>query len=271
MMSTDQSQLRKAGRKWPWIIVGLLSVHVAGMVTAAMIATHDRSFAVVDNYYEKAVHWDQSQAILRASREMGWKVEIHASERVDPLGRRRVDLIVTDGQGGAIGHAVLNVEYFHDAHANEVRKVTLSPSGTDPSHFGAVLPMRYAGMWEYQVTVTAGDKTYIEKKTTDAEECPDLDAGRRDAMTALTIAIFTASILGSFHCAGMCGAFLAVATGDLGGGGAGRPVLQTAYHVGRLVSYLCLGAAAGAAGGVVNIAGGLAGIRPLAAGWRGRR
>jgi sulfite exporter TauE/SafE len=84
-------------------------------------------------------------------------------------------------------------------------------------------------------------------------------------MTALTIAIFTASILGSFHCAGMCGAFLAVATGDLGGGGAGRPFLQTAYHAGRLVSYLCLGAAAGAAGGMINIAGGLAGIRPLAA------
>jgi sulfite exporter TauE/SafE len=84
-------------------------------------------------------------------------------------------------------------------------------------------------------------------------------------MTALTIAIFTASVLGSFHCAGMCGAFLAVATGNLGGDRAGRPFLQTAYHVGRLASYLCLGAAAGAAGGVLNIAGGLAGIRPLAA------
>jgi len=84
-------------------------------------------------------------------------------------------------------------------------------------------------------------------------------------MTALTIAIFAASVLGSFHCAGMCGAFLAIATGDLGGGGTRRHFLQTAYHLGRLVSYLCLGAAAGAAGGMVNVAGGLAGIRPLAA------
>ena len=164
-MSTDQPEIRKAGRKWPWIVVGLLSVHVAGMVTAAMIATHDRSFAVVDNYYEKAVHWDQSQALLRASREMGWKVEIKASDRVDPLGRRRVDFVVTDAQGRAIPGAVLTVEYFHDAHGNETRKVTLSADGNDPTHFGAVLPMRYAGAWEYQVTVTAGDKTYVEKKT----------------------------------------------------------------------------------------------------------
>ena len=172
MTSTDQPQLRKAGRKWPWIIVGLLAVHVAGMVTAAMIATHDRSFAVVDNYYEKAVHWDQSQAILRASREMGWKVEIKPGDRVDPLGRRRVEFVVTDAQGRAIESSVLTAEYFHDAHASEVRKVTLSPDGSDPSHFGAVLPMRYAGVWEYQISVTAGDKTYVEKKTLTLTNAP---------------------------------------------------------------------------------------------------
>jgi len=165
MTGIDQPQIHKAGRKWPWIIVGLLSVHVAGMVTAAMIATHDRSFAVVDNYYEKAVHWDQSQALLRASREMGWKVEIKPSDRVDPLGRRRVEFVVTDAQGRAIPQAVLTVEYFHDAHAAEVRKATLSPDGHDPSRFGAVLPMRYAGIWEYELTVTAGDKTFVEKTT----------------------------------------------------------------------------------------------------------
>jgi len=165
MTSIDQPQLREAGRKWPWIIVGLLSVHIAGMVTAAMIATHDKSFAVVDNYYEKAVHWDQSQAMLRVSRELGWNVEIRPSGRVDPLGRRRVDFVVTNAQGRAIPSAVLNVEYFHDAHASEVRKVTLSPDGNDPTRFGVVFPMRYAGMWEYQVTVTAGGKTYVEKKS----------------------------------------------------------------------------------------------------------
>src|SRR5436305_116750 len=83
-------------------------------------------------------------------------------------------------------------------------------------------------------------------------------------MTALTIAIFTASVLGSFHCVGMCGAFLAVATGDLGDP-TRRPLLQTAYHTGRLISYISLGAAAGSAGRMIDLAGGLAGIRPLAA------
>lgn len=84
-------------------------------------------------------------------------------------------------------------------------------------------------------------------------------------MFPLIAAIFAASLLGSLHCAGMCGAFLAIAVGgDLG---ASKPAarVQAAYHVGRLLSYVALGAAAGSAGRLLDLAGSLAGIRPIAA------
>lgn len=79
-------------------------------------------------------------------------------------------------------------------------------------------------------------------------------------MTSLIAAIFVASLLGSLHCVGMCGAFVALAVGDTRGW---RPA--AAYHGGRLVSYALLGAAAGAAGQLIDLAGSLAGVRPLAA------
>ena len=82
---------------------------------------------------------------------------------------------------------------------------------------------------------------------------------------ALIAAIFLASVLGSFHCAGMCGAFLAVAIGDRTAGWQRAATLQAVYHLGRLTSYVALGAAAGAAGRLMNLAGALAGIRPIAA------
>ena len=85
-------------------------------------------------------------------------------------------------------------------------------------------------------------------------------------MTTLIATIFAASLLGSFHCAGMCGAFVAIATGNVS---SGRRVahwrLQAAYHLGRLVTYVGLGAAAGFAGRLLDIAGALAGVRPVAA------
>ncbi len=65
----------------------------------------------------------------------------------------------------------------------------------------------------------------------------------------------------------MCGAFIALATGRLSGeqGGWRRDVqLQASYHAGRLLTYVALGAAAGAAGGLLNLTGALAGLRTFA-------
>ena len=88
--------------------------------------------------------------------------------------------------------------------------------------------------------------------------------GTEDQMILLIWAIFLASVLGSFHCAGMCGAFLAIAIGEPKSSWRRQTALQGAYHLGRLISYAALGAAAGAAGSLLNIAGALGGIRPIA-------
>jgi uncharacterized protein len=82
-------------------------------------------------------------------------------------------------------------------------------------------------------------------------------------MLPLVTAVLFASLLGSLHCAGMCGAFLALAVGAE----PGRPAPWTAqatYHLGRLITYVTLGVAAGAVGKALNLAGTLAGIVPLA-------
>src|SRR5206468_320502 len=86
-------------------------------------------------------------------------------------------------------------------------------------------------------------------------------------MTALVLGVFLASLLGSLHCAGMCGAFLAIAVTGVGPGES-RPrqfPLQAAYHLGRLATYTALGLAAGAAGRLLDLTSVLAGARPVAA------
>lgn len=86
-------------------------------------------------------------------------------------------------------------------------------------------------------------------------------------MTALILGVFLASLLGSLHCAGMCGAFLAIAVTGVGPGKrrARQFPLQAAYHLGRLATYTALGLAAGAAGRLLDLTSVLAGARPVAA------
>jgi sulfite exporter TauE/SafE len=84
-------------------------------------------------------------------------------------------------------------------------------------------------------------------------------------VTPLIIAIFTASLLGSLHCAGMCGAFVAFAVGiDDRTDMRRKAKLQLAYNIGRLITYTGLGAIAGSIGSAFNAAGDLAGVSRLA-------
>lgn len=86
-------------------------------------------------------------------------------------------------------------------------------------------------------------------------------------MVSLTAAVLVASLLGSLHCAGMCGPFVAFAVNDQSGQRSTR--LQLAYHSGRLTTYMLLGAAAGATGALVDLTSTLAGLQPIAMGLAG--
>jgi sulfite exporter TauE/SafE len=81
-------------------------------------------------------------------------------------------------------------------------------------------------------------------------------------VTAL-LGVLLASLVGSVHCAGMCGPFVCVYAGL--GNGQGNWSLHAAYNGGRLLSYLVLGAAAGALGAGADRLGVLWGISRAAA------
>jgi len=84
-------------------------------------------------------------------------------------------------------------------------------------------------------------------------------------MTTLLLTVFVASVVGSLHCIGMCGPFVAFYSGADGSGGARRLLSHAAYSGGRLLTYAIFGLAAGAVGAALDVAGSLAGFQRIAA------
>lgn len=84
-------------------------------------------------------------------------------------------------------------------------------------------------------------------------------------MIALAATVFLASLLGSLHCAGMCGGLVAFYAGE-GAGGRGGAAAHAAYSIGRLAVYTAIGALAGTLGAAIDgIGGTLAGVQRGAA------
>ena len=83
-------------------------------------------------------------------------------------------------------------------------------------------------------------------------------------MTALLATVLVASLVGSLHCVGMCGPFVAFYAGGDASRGARRLVSHATYSAGRLVAYVTLGLAAGEIGAALDLAGSLAGFQRVA-------
>lgn len=84
-------------------------------------------------------------------------------------------------------------------------------------------------------------------------------------MGTLLVTVLVASLVGSLHCVGMCGPFVAFYAAGDGSPGVRRLASHMVYSIGRLFAYLALGAAAGAVGAAVDLAGSLAGFQRVAA------
>jgi sulfite exporter TauE/SafE len=84
-------------------------------------------------------------------------------------------------------------------------------------------------------------------------------------MTTLLLTVFVASLVGSLHCIGMCGPFVAFYSGADSSGGTRRLFSHAAYSGGRLFTYAVFGVAAGAVGAALDVAGSLAGFQRVAA------
>ena len=82
------------------------------------------------------------------------------------------------------------------------------------------------------------------------------------------VGFLTLGLLGGFgHCVGMCSPFVLFVSRRYVPPGAGRSaafIAQSWYTSGRVMTYAVLGAAAGALGGVVELAGGLLGLQRAA-------
>lgn len=78
------------------------------------------------------------------------------------------------------------------------------------------------------------------------------------AAVELAGAVLAASLIGSPHCAGMCGGFVCFVSGEASG--ARRWLVQGAYHAGRFVSYVSLGLVAGRLGEGIERAAASVGI-----------
>ncbi|MBX7169167.1 MAG: FixH family protein [Pirellulales bacterium] len=159
-LDAESSEL-KARWLWGAVIVGLLLFQIAACLLIIYLATSDASMAVVPEYHEKALHWDDAQAAQRASDALGWQASWAFDDTVDVLGRREIRLSLHDASGRPVGGAMPTVEVFHHAHAAAAERFTLVELGSGSGLYSFVARVSRPGIWELRLRAVRGQDTFL--------------------------------------------------------------------------------------------------------------
>lgn len=147
--------------RWPLFIVGLLAAQILLGVFFFWQATSDPSFAVEEDYYQKAVEWDSKMAQDRANTKLGWNAQV----TVGPGDPTTLAVILLDSHGEPISGVQVSIETFHNVRAGDILRAVLSETAS-PGTYSADLPMTRPGIWEVRITAVRAGATFTHTART---------------------------------------------------------------------------------------------------------
>ena len=148
------------GRRWPLLLGGLFLLTLVGNVALLLVATNDPSFAVVPDYYQQALRWDQSMEQQRRNARLGWQVAVQVAT-CQHRGLSCLRARVTQRGGAVVRGARVKVAALHKARGSRVYRAELRP-GPDGGHRGQLRLLR-PGLWELRITVRRGGQLFTQK------------------------------------------------------------------------------------------------------------
>jgi nitrogen fixation protein FixH len=151
----------KPGWQWPAAMTGILVITVVANAFVYYAANHDPSFAVEDNYYEKAVDWDAHMAQEARNRALGWRL----TTALGAPARDTIPLAVTltDSAGRPLDGADVRLTAMQIAHAADPLRLTMEPDVTVPGRYAARLASPWAGWWELRFDIVRGSDRFTAR------------------------------------------------------------------------------------------------------------
>jgi hypothetical protein len=149
---------KSGGMFWAWVPAGLLGSMLVGLGSMAYVAIDDPSFALEPDYYDKAVHWDRSQAEARASQVLGFQLQPTRTLTVASDGTVEVELTLRDRQDNPLSGAQIRLEAFPNAAAARIESRDLQEAA--PGVYQTRLRNGTTGLWELRCVVSHGAARY---------------------------------------------------------------------------------------------------------------
>jgi nitrogen fixation protein FixH len=143
---------------WPVLVIVLLAGHVLLLSGVVLLATRDRAFAIEPDYYQKALHWDDTGAQQQTNTRLGWHAELSLGDTVGALGERALICKLTAPDDQPLDGAHVTVLAFPHAQATLATECELPALGG--GRYATAVRFQRKGVWEFRLRATRGADTF---------------------------------------------------------------------------------------------------------------
>ena len=161
----DIQKEKKAQFIWTSIIVGFFLIQAILWAVAVTITASDKSHAIIENYDQLALNWQQQKELRLASEQLGWNARIEVAEKGDIRKNFPITITLSDKNRQPVTGAVIALRAFHRARAAEPQAVAFKEA--EPGTYVATLRLERNGLWQFDGRATIGSTVYlIDQKIT---------------------------------------------------------------------------------------------------------
>lgn len=139
--------------RWPIYIGGHLTMSVVACGVLVWVATRPDAPRPIQGYYEAAEAWDADEAVLDASRELGWTVRYELPVGVPhyPGMPRPVDVTVVDRDGQPVADLAGTLVVVRPADSRLTQRGDLVALPTARGSYRTLVRIDEPGMWEFHI------------------------------------------------------------------------------------------------------------------------
>ena len=163
---------RTAGLRWPAMVLGLIGISLTICFATVYLAATDPSVAIEDDYYAKALHWDDIAAQRRANAQLGWSLSTSADVQHEGASPATVSVVLLDADGSPIADAAVRALAFHHTRRGDAEQIAFT-FDAQRGAYTAKLPAATVGLWQLRIVASRGDETFT--MTADVDTAPKAD------------------------------------------------------------------------------------------------
>ncbi len=127
------------------MIFGLFGLTTVVNIILVVASRSDGGAQIVPDYYDQAVHWDETQSVRHTSEARGWQLTIDMPTHTDGV------LHIQDKNAQPIVGLTADLRLRRPQYADDIAVTILEPVVDAPGSYRFAHPQATAGLWDFVV------------------------------------------------------------------------------------------------------------------------